>query len=95
LENVVERACVLANENVITPDDLPDEVRNYRSTQISTEVVRPLHCVEREYILAVLDLNQGNKTRTATQLGIGAATLFRKLRRYAESAKLPIHSTIR
>jgi DNA-binding NtrC family response regulator len=38
--------------------------------------------MEREYILAVLALNAGNQTRTAEQLGIGSATLYRKLRRY-------------
>jgi DNA-binding protein Fis len=30
----------------------------------------------------VLDLNDGNQTRTATQLGIGTATLYRKLKIY-------------
>jgi DNA-binding protein Fis len=32
--------------------------------------------------LAVLDLNGGNQTRTAEQLGIGSATLYRKLKSY-------------
>jgi DNA-binding NtrC family response regulator len=43
----------------------------------------PLAEVERQYILAVLDTNDGNRTKTAEQLGIGAATLYRKLRSYA------------
>ena len=38
--------------------------------------------VEKDYILAVLELNGGNQTRTAKQLGIGAATLYRKLKKY-------------
>ncbi|MPY86721.1 MAG: hypothetical protein GEU99_02225 [Luteitalea sp.] len=45
--------------------------------------MRPLRHVEREYILAVLERHGGNKTQTARQLRIAAATLFRKLKRYA------------
>ena len=44
--------------------------------------VRPLDEVEKEYILAALELNGGTQTRTATQLHIGAATLYRKLKSY-------------
>jgi DNA-binding NtrC family response regulator len=44
--------------------------------------VRPLEEIEREYILAALDLNGGNQTRTAEQLHIGSATLYRKLKSY-------------
>jgi PAS domain S-box-containing protein len=43
---------------------------------------KALHDVEQEYILAVLARNGGNQTRTAEQLGIGSATLYRKLRKY-------------
>jgi DNA-binding NtrC family response regulator len=42
--------------------------------------VQPLRDVEKEYILAALKLNQGNQTRTAKQLRIGSATLYRKLK---------------
>jgi two-component system response regulator HydG len=38
--------------------------------------------VEKAYILEVLELNRGNQTRTAEQLRIGSATLYRKLKRY-------------
>ena len=44
--------------------------------------MRPLKEVERDYILAVLRANDGNKTRAAEQLKIGAATLYRKLKGY-------------
>jgi len=36
--------------------------------------------VERDYVLAALRQNQGHRARTARQLGIGEATLYRKLR---------------
>lgn len=43
-----------------------------------------LAAVEREHILAVLDASGGNKAEAARRLGIGTATLFRKLKRYRE-----------
>ena len=46
--------------------------------------MRPLRDVEREYILAALELNNGNRTLTAEQLEIGPATLFRQLKRYGD-----------
>lgn len=44
--------------------------------------VRTLQEIEREYIAAVLRANDGNRTRTARQLGIGAAMLYRKIKEY-------------
>ena len=44
--------------------------------------MRELSEVEKDYILAVLDINGGNQTQTAKQLGIGSATLYRKLKSY-------------
>jgi two-component system, NtrC family, response regulator HydG len=44
--------------------------------------VRALADVEKEYILAALELNGGNQTHTASQLHIGSATLYRKLKGY-------------
>ena len=49
--------------------------------------VRPLDQVEKEYILAALELNGGNQTHTAEQLHIGSATLYRKLKSYGMTNK--------
>jgi DNA-binding NtrC family response regulator len=46
--------------------------------------VQPLEDIEKDYILAVLALNGGNQTRTAEQLKIGSATLYRKLKSYGK-----------
>jgi DNA-binding NtrC family response regulator len=46
--------------------------------------VKPLDEIEKDYILAVLKHNDGNQTLTATQLGIGTATLYRKLKKYGD-----------
>ncbi len=43
--------------------------------------------VEKEYILASLQRNGGNKARTAELLGISEKTLYNKLHRYAATAR--------
>jgi DNA-binding NtrC family response regulator/predicted hydrocarbon binding protein len=80
LENAIERAIVLGSTNLVGYDDLPEEVRQAVPIPSVTGPVRELGEIEKDYILAVLDLNDGNQTRTAKQLGIGSATLSRKLR---------------
>jgi two-component system, NtrC family, response regulator HydG len=83
LENVMERAVALARGNRVELDDLPEEVRHAFIKPVSTGgAVRPLDEIEKEYILAALELNEGNQTRTAEQLQIGSATLYRKLKSY-------------
>jgi transcriptional regulator of acetoin/glycerol metabolism len=64
--------------------DLPDDLR--QAARAEPGAVRLLDDVEKDYILAALAINGGNQTHTATQLGIGSATLYRKLKRYGVTA---------
>jgi two-component system, NtrC family, response regulator HydG len=82
LENAIERAVALGRNNLIDLDDLPEEVRQAIPIPSVSGPVRALEEIEKDYIVAVLDLNRGNRTRTAQQLGIGSATLSRKLKSY-------------
>jgi len=83
LENAMERAVALAGGSRVELDDLPEEIRHASPTPVATRgTVRPLDDIEKDYILAALELNGGNQTRTAAQLRIGAATLYRKLKGY-------------
>jgi two-component system, NtrC family, response regulator HydG len=82
LENAMERAVALGQANLVDLDDLPEEVRQAVPTPDLSGPVRALDEIEKDYILAVLDLNGGNQTRTCEQLGIGSATLYRKLKSY-------------
>ncbi len=85
LENAMERAAALARGSRVELDDLPDEVR--QAVPLPMPIVggiRRLEDVEKDYILAALDLNGGNQTRTAEQLHIGSATLYRKLKSYGK-----------
>ena len=81
LENAMERAVALARGSRVDLDDLPEEIRQaFPKPVAGGGAVQPLRDVEKDYILAVLKLNRGNQTRTAEQLRIGSATLYRKLK---------------
>jgi two-component system response regulator HydG len=84
LENAMERAVALARGSRVEVEDLADDVRRqaFPRPVVDPGTVRPLEEVEKEYILAVLALNDGNQTHTAEQLRISAATLYRRLKSY-------------
>jgi two-component system, NtrC family, response regulator HydG len=83
LENAMERAVALSPGTRVELEDLPEEVRQACPIPtVSDGTVRPLDAIEKDYILAALALNSGNQTRTAEQLQIGSATLYRKLKSY-------------
>ncbi|HWO25014.1 MAG TPA: sigma-54-dependent Fis family transcriptional regulator [Kofleriaceae bacterium] len=82
LENAMERAVALARGSRVELEDLPEEIRNTLPRPAASGGVRPLSDIEKEYIVAALELNDGNQTRTAEQLHIGSATLYRKLKSY-------------
>jgi len=84
LGNAIERAVALSEGNRVEKDDLPEEVRAAPPSLVPGDSPRTLEAMEREYILAVLARNGGNRARTAEQLDIGVATLYRKLKQYGE-----------
>jgi DNA-binding NtrC family response regulator len=89
LENALERAVALARGSRIDVDDLPEEVRLAIPSTYVPGKVRSLDDVERDYILAVVRANQGNKALAAKQLKIGIATLYRKLKQYESARAAP------
>jgi DNA-binding NtrC family response regulator len=82
LENAIERAIVLTRRSRIDVDDLPPEVGLAVPDGVTATDVRPLADVERDYIQSVLRALGGNRAQAAAKLGIGAATLYRKLKHY-------------
>ncbi len=87
LANCMERAVALTRGEAVGVADLPDKIRNYRTSHVlvaatdPTELV-PLEEVEKRYILRVLEAVGGNKTLAAQVLGLDRKTLYRKLDRY-------------
>jgi two-component system response regulator HydG len=89
LGNALERAVALCEGSRVEKDDLPEEVRAAPPSFLPGDQPRTLEAMEREYVLAVLARNGGNRARTAEQLDIGIATLYRKLKQYGEPEPLP------
>ena len=80
LRNVIERAIILTDGNILTEKSLPKEfLNNPSSTQIDNFILEE---VEKSHILKILNSVNGNKTKAAEILGIGLTTLYRKLQSY-------------
>jgi two-component system, NtrC family, response regulator AtoC len=92
LENAIEQAVALSYQSVLTPDDLPEAVRDYavaKSFQPDThdeQFLFPdtptLEEVKKRYVLHVLKHNQGNVSRSARVLNIDRRSLYRMLARF-------------
>jgi len=83
LANAMERAVVLARGSRVEVEDLPEEVRSVLTGPVITGgKIRQLEEIEKDYVLAAMELNGGNQVLTARELGIGSATLYRRLKRY-------------
>jgi DNA-binding NtrC family response regulator len=81
LINAVERATVLADDRLITLDDLPAAlVRG--DTYAAAPASQNLGVIERAHIVEVLRQERGNKARAARALGIHRRKLYRLLERY-------------
>jgi DNA-binding NtrC family response regulator len=82
LGNAVEHAVVLARRSRVDVDDLPAEIGLAVLEPVAVGALRTLEQVERDYIASVLRAVGGNRTQAAAKLGIGTATLYRKLKRF-------------
>ena len=89
LESAIEYAVLHARGNEIAPEDLPEKLQ---SAQVRTAARSPLSALfedlpvldelERRYLLYVLEVAGGNRTRAAEILNIDRRTLYRMIERY-------------
>ncbi len=89
LQNVLERALVLAEQDVIGPEHLPEEIRGAgeglgapTAASVATGQPLPLAELEREHVLRAVDYTKGNRQAAAGMLGISRRTLARMLQRW-------------
>jgi transcriptional regulator with PAS, ATPase and Fis domain len=85
LANVLERAQILAEDNVITLDDLPENLVEESAVPVpAAPGASPHHLreMERRHVLEVLRLEKGNKVHAAKVLGISRRALYRLIRKY-------------
>jgi transcriptional regulator with GAF, ATPase, and Fis domain len=81
LENRIKKAIVLCESSVIGPDDLG--LTGDVLPQILT-LAEAKDKFQRDYINEVLALNNGNRTKTARDLGVDPRTVFRHLEKESE-----------
>ena len=83
LANVLERAQILAEDSLITLDDLPEnmQVMPPPAEASSTDPLN-LHETERRSVRAALEQAKGNKVHAAKALGISRRSLYRLIEKY-------------
>lgn len=79
LRNVIERAIILSENDLVTPGSLPREMVESCDGLESGGAFPTLEQSERQLIVRVLNHVNGNRTAAAKMLGIGRKTLYRKL----------------
>jgi transcriptional regulator with PAS, ATPase and Fis domain len=83
LANVLERAQILAEDHLITLDDLPETmVEAAPAGTLSGGDPRHLREVERRHVTQVLHQERGNKVQAARALGISRRALYRLIEKY-------------
>ncbi|MBN1947430.1 MAG: sigma 54-interacting transcriptional regulator [Bradymonadales bacterium] len=82
LENRLKKAVIMAEKSVISPEDL----------DLRPDILPPIQPLveardewQKNYINEVLALNNGNRTKTARDLGVDPRTIFRHLEKEQES----------
>jgi len=78
LENKIERAIILAESKIISLKDL--NLLDYEDFQVSDE--NPLSEMEKKAIEKSLMKNSGNISKTAEELGLSRASLYRRMEKY-------------
>ncbi len=86
LENRIKKAIVLCDKTLVGPEDL----------DLFPEALAPIQTLaqareefQRRYILEVLERNNGNRTKTARDLGVDPRTIFRYLEREHDAPEPP------
>ncbi len=90
LKNVLERAKILAEGNIVTIDDLPSEIVNSTNDPEARTAVpgdANLESMERTHVMDVLQKCQWNKSQAARMLGVHRRKLYRLLERLGLATK--------
>lgn len=93
LENAIEYAVLSCDTEKIYGEHLPEDILETKSPSTSNiktlkreedkqTIPAMISNLEREKIIACLDLNKGNKSRTASSLGLSRGQLIYRLKKY-------------
>jgi len=87
LESIIAHAVIMADTEIIRPQDLPDAVRHgvVRRLALGHDPdgsIAPLAVAEERHIRDTLKTLRGNQSLAAKKLGISRSTLWRKMKEY-------------
>jgi len=81
LQYILERAVIMTDDTLLKAEDLVFSSIE-RSTTTRSQTTMNLDDIEKNAILTVLDKNKGNVSKSAKELGITRAALYRRLDKY-------------
>lgn len=81
LSHLIERAVIMSDQNEIDPDDL---FLDQSTSTIEFSHTHPLNIaqMERKLVLKALQINRGNITKAAEDLGLTRAALYRRMDKF-------------
>lgn len=92
LENIIERALALTDNEFLTIQDIPQEAKKtfnhislYNSNIIPIKIGESLKDIEKRVILETLKIMDNNRRKTADILGISERSLRYKIKEYTEN----------
>ncbi len=91
IENVIERAVILASNEIIYPEDLPENIHspsgkeqpmvNYNFEK-GVDLEKVIDNIEKDLIFQALDKSKGNKTQAADLLNLSFRSFRYRLKKY-------------
>ena len=92
LENIIERSVILASNGLITPADLPPQIRETPGSTLDLEgipegvgLAETLAAVEKRMIQRAMHISGNVQTKAAQILRIGKSGLNQKLKKYNQA----------
>jgi two-component system, NtrC family, response regulator len=79
LKNIIERSLLLSKSDQINPEDF---IAALTPGQNTGSIFHTLDEMEKQMIISTIEECRGNLSRTAEKLGIGRATLYRKMEKH-------------
>lgn len=83
LLNIIERCIVLASGKIIGRNDLPAHILQNRKDKVPLLSLQQVSIeAEKDHILKILSMTQGNRSKAAEILGVSRKTLWEKINNY-------------
>jgi two-component system response regulator HydG len=82
LQYAIERAVIMAESNVLEPDDILFSPLETTTVEEDEVLHTNLGTLEKNTILKVIEKNNGNISKAAKELGITRTALYRRLSKY-------------